>query len=34
MPQLPFSQKDVSDLWEVNLFMKSFLEKRYKGLLS
>ncbi len=29
MPQLPFSQDDVSDLWEVNLFMKDFLQKRY-----
>jgi hypothetical protein len=29
MPQLPFSQHNVSDLWEVNLFMKSFLQKRY-----
>lgn len=29
MPQLPFSQNDVSDLWEVNLFMKNFLQKRY-----
>lgn len=29
MPQLPFSQQDVSDLWEVNLFMKNFLQKRY-----
>ena len=33
MPQLPFSQKDVSDLWEVNLFMKNFLQKRYRGFL-
>jgi hypothetical protein len=29
MSQLPFSQQDVSDLWEVNLFMKNLLEKRY-----
>ncbi len=29
MPQLPFSQHDVSDLWEINLFMKNFLQKRY-----
>ena len=29
MPQLPFSQQDVSDLWEANLFMKDFLQKRY-----
>lgn len=29
MPQLPFSQHDVSDLWDVNLFMKNFLQKRY-----
>lgn len=29
MPQLPFSQQDVSDLWETNLFMKRFLQKRY-----
>jgi hypothetical protein len=33
MPQLPFHQQDVSDLWEVNLFMKGFLEKRYASLL-
>lgn len=32
MPQLPFSQEDVSDLWQVNLFMKDFLGKRYEGL--
>ncbi|MNJ95485.1 Xylose isomerase-like TIM barrel [compost metagenome] len=32
MPQLPFNQEPVSDLWEVNLFMKSFLEKRYAHL--
>lgn len=29
MPQLPFSQQNVSDLWEINLFMKDFLQKRY-----
>lgn len=29
MPQLPFNQEPVSDLWEVNLFMKRFLEERY-----
>lgn len=29
MPQLPFNQEPVSDLWELNLFMKSFLKKRY-----
>lgn len=29
MSQLPFTKQDVSDLWEVNLFMKNFLEKRY-----
>ncbi|RZK41797.1 MAG: sugar phosphate isomerase/epimerase [Pedobacter sp.] len=29
MPQLPFTQQDVSDLWEVNLFMKNFLQNRY-----
>lgn len=34
MPQLPFNQQAVSDLWEVNLFMKSFLEKRYANLSS
>ncbi|SMD16094.1 xylose isomerase [Pedobacter nyackensis] len=34
MPQLPFHQHDVSDLWEVNLFMKNFLEKRYADLLN
>lgn len=33
MPQLPFHQQDVSDLWEVNLFMKNFLTERYAGLL-
>jgi len=33
MPQLPFSQKDVSDLWEANLFMKNLLESRYYSLL-
>lgn len=29
MPQLPFSQHDVSDLWQANLFMKNYLQKRY-----
>ena len=29
MLQLPFSKHDVSDLWEINLFMKDFLQKRY-----
>lgn len=32
MPQLPFSREDVSDLWELNRFMKTFLEKRYAHL--
>lgn len=31
MPQLPFSKQDVSDLWEVNLFMKNFLKNRYSA---
>lgn len=31
MPQLPFSQQDVSSLWDANLFMKNLLEKRYAG---
>jgi len=29
MPQSPFNQKDLSDLWEVNLFMKNYLQNRY-----
>ncbi|TKC01534.1 sugar phosphate isomerase/epimerase [Pedobacter cryotolerans] len=33
MPQFPFSQKDVSDLWNVNLFMKNLLEKRYSAII-
>ncbi len=33
MAQHPFSQEDVSDLWEANLFMKAFLEKKYIDLL-
>lgn len=32
MPQLPFSRQDLSDLWELNLFMKIFLEKRFAKL--
>jgi hypothetical protein len=32
MPQLPFNQEDVSDLWEANLFMKDFLGNRYANL--
>ncbi len=29
MPQLPFNQQPVSDLWDANLFMKNFLQNRY-----
>lgn len=29
MPQLPFSKDDVSDLWEINLYMKNLLKARY-----
>ena len=33
MPQLPVTKTDVSDLWELNLFMKNYLEQRYTRIL-
>ncbi len=33
MPTLPYSREPVSDLWEVNLFMKELLEKKFNNYL-
>lgn len=32
MPEEPFSRKPLADLWEINLFMKDLLQKRYAKL--
>jgi sugar phosphate isomerase/epimerase len=32
MPQYPHTQQPVSDQWEVNLFMKDLLKKRYESI--
>lgn len=32
MPLLPFSSKPVADQWEVNMFMKQLLTKRYRDI--
>jgi hypothetical protein len=29
MPELPYSRKPLADLWEINLYMKNFLQNRY-----
>lgn len=29
MPEIPFSRQPVADLWEVNLYIRDLLNKRY-----